>query len=78
MSEEKFIIKISQVDRCVYKVEFDKLVITISTTDQSEEACIDAFVLVYGIASTLEVMSRAREIAKAYMNSLKESMEGVM
>ena len=78
MSEEKFVVKISQVEECTYRVEVDKLVITISAIDKSKEACMDAFALVYGLSATLEVMSRAREIAKAYMKSIKESMEVVM
>jgi len=76
MSEENYTMKISQVEECTYRIEVDKLVITISTTDRSKEACMDAFVLVYGIFSTLEAMIRAREIAKAYIESMKERMEG--
>jgi hypothetical protein len=75
---EKFVVKISQVEECTYRVEVDKLVITISTIDRSKEACMDAFALVYGLYTMLEAMAHAREIAKAYMKSLKESMEGAM
>jgi len=78
MSEKKFVVEISQVDKCTYRVVVDKLVITVSTVDQSEEACMDAFALIYSLAGTLKLMSYAREIAKAYMESIKESMEVVM
>jgi hypothetical protein len=75
MSSEKFVVKISQVEDCTYRVEVDKLVITISTTDKSGGACIDAFVLVSGLIATLESMSRAREIAMILMGNVRKTTE---
>ena len=79
MSEEKFVVEILQVDKCTYRIVVDKLIITISTVDQSEQACIDAFALVHGLSATLEAMNRARELARQTLSqSSKEDVEGVM
>ena len=73
LSEKKFTVEISQVDKCSYSVVVDKLVITVSTVDQSEEACMDAFALIYSLAGTLKLMSYAREIARQTLKKYVEN-----
>jgi hypothetical protein len=75
MSEGKLVVEILQVDKCTYRIIMDKLVITVSTTDQSEEACMDAFALIYSLAGTLKLMSYARELAR---QTLMKDIEGNM
>jgi len=72
---EKFVVEILQVDKCTYRIVVDKLIITVSTVDQSEKDCIDAFALIYSLAGTLKLMSYTRELAR---QTLKKDVEVAM